>query len=153
MSYNLREGRPVEILLAEDNEADVRFCREVLKTVPIPTLLHVVEDGKPALEFLRKHGGYTHVPTPDLVLLDLFLPVLSGHEVFVEMKEDVVLAQIPVCVFVMDKHDPSIARIESQGFQVNCFLTKPLRADRLTTILSHIRDSIMGGLDAGKETP
>jgi CheY-like chemotaxis protein len=143
MSHNLREERPVEILLAEDNEADVRFCQEVLKTVPIPTQLHVVEDGKPALEFLRKHGRYTDVPTPDLVLLDLFLPVLSGHEVFVEMKGDVVLAHIPVCVFVMDQHDPSIAKIESQGFQIGCFLTKPVQAGRLTAILNHIRNTIM----------
>jgi CheY-like chemotaxis protein len=142
MSHNLREGRPVEILLAEDNEADVRFCQEVLKTVSIPTQLHVVDDGKPALEFLRKRKGYTHVPTPDLVLLDLFLPVFSGHEVFVEMKRDVALARIPVCIFVMDEYDPSIAKIERQGFEVGCSLTKPVQADRLTAILNQIRDSM-----------
>src|SRR5919198_6452300 len=111
MSYTPQRARPVEILLVEDCAADVRFLHEVLTDIALPTTLHVVEDGLPALAFLRKHGAYAQAPTPHLVLLDLFLPVLSGQEVFVTMKQDVSLAQIPVCLFVQDQDDPHLTRL------------------------------------------
>ena len=132
----LQRERPVEILLVEDCAADARFLHEVLKDIALPTTLHVVEDGQPALAFLRKHGAYAQAPTPDLVLLDLFLPRLSGQEVFVAMKQDVSLAQIPVCLFVQDEHDPSLASIEAHGLPIPFTLTKPVQAEHLTEILS-----------------
>lgn len=140
MNQTLQGERPVEILLAEDNEADARFLHEVLKDVPIPTTLHVVSDGLPALAFLRKQGEYAQAPTPDLVLLDLFMPLLSGPEVFAEIKKDISLASLPVCLFVVDAHDPSLARLRNQGLPVECFLTKPIQAGWLTATL----DSLTG---------
>jgi len=135
MSQVLQTAQPVEILLVEDNEADARYLQEVLSDIALPTSLYVVEDGQPALAFLRKHGPYVQAPTPDLVLLDLFLPVLSGQDVFVEMKRDVILAQIPVCLFVQDEGDPGLTRIKTHGLPVNCTLTKPVRAETLSEIL------------------
>ena len=111
----------------------------MLKDIVLPTTLHVVEDGEPALAFLRKHRAFAQAPTPDLVLLDLFLPMLSGQEVFVEMKQDMTLAQIPVCLFVQGQHDPQLVRIKHQGLPVTCTLTKPVQAEHLTAILSGIR--------------
>jgi len=139
MSHTLQGERPVDILLVEDNEADVRFLKEVLKEIPILTTLHVVSDGTLALAFLRKHGVYEQAPTPNIVLLDLFLPVVSGPEVFVEIKRDVTLAHIPLCLFVLDEHDPSLARIKNQGLQVECFLTKPIQEDQLMAILRSVK--------------
>jgi two-component system, chemotaxis family, response regulator Rcp1 len=138
MSQVPQTARPVEILLVEDNEADARYLQEVLSDIALPTSLYVVEDGQPALAFLRKHGPYVQAPTPDLVLLDLFLPVLSGQDVFVEMKRDVILAQIPVCLFVQDEGDPGLTRIKTHGLPVNCTLTKPVRAETLSEILRAI---------------
>lgn len=135
MGHTLQRERPVEILLVEDNAGDTRLLQEVLKGISLPTTLHVVEDGEPALAFLRKQEGYARVPTPDLVLLDLFLPRLSGHEVFVAMQHDVSLARIPVYLFVGDRDDPHLARIKDQGLPLPCSLTKPVRAEHLTAIL------------------
>jgi CheY-like chemotaxis protein len=135
MRHALQRERPVEILLVEDCAADARFLHEVLTDIALPTTLHVVEDGQPALAFLRKHGAYIQAPTPDLVLLDLFLPVLSGQDVFVVMKQDVNLAQIPVCLFVQDAPDPSLARLQNHGLPVPCTLTNPVQAEHLTEIL------------------
>jgi CheY-like chemotaxis protein len=135
MNDTRQRERPVELLLVEDNEADTRFLHEVLTDIALPTTLHRVEDGEPALAFLCKHGAYAQAPTPDLVLLDLFLPVLSGHEVFLAMKQDVSLAQIPVCLFVQGPHDPSLARLQDHGLSIPCTLIKPVQAEHLTAIL------------------
>jgi len=136
---SIRQGeRPVEILLAEDNEADIHFFNRVLRDIAIPTTLHVVYDGRQALAFLRKHGEHAQAPTPDVVFLDLLLPLLSGHEVFVTMKREAALAQIPACLFVIDEHDPSLVTIARQGLQVGCWMTKPVQAKHLTAVLRAI---------------
>jgi CheY-like chemotaxis protein len=140
MRHPLQRERPRELLLVEDCAADARFLREVLIDLALPTILHVVEDGQPALAFLGKHGPYAQAPTPDLVLLDLFLPVLSGHEVFLAMQQDRRLAQIPVCLFVQGEDDPSLVRIKAHGLPVPYTLTKPVEAEPLSEILSTLPD-------------
>src|SRR5215831_5152012 len=106
MPHTLQGERPLELLLVEDNEADARWLQEVLTDISLATTLHVVEDGEPALAFLRKQAIYAQAPIPDLVLLDPFLPLLSGQDVFVAMQQDRSLARIPVCLFVQDQDDP-----------------------------------------------
>ena len=88
MSHDRQQERPLHILLVEDNEADARFFHEVLKSVPLPTAVQVVDDGRLALAFLRKQQEYAHAPTPEVVFLDTLLPILSGAEVLVAMKQD-----------------------------------------------------------------
>ena len=134
-----RQERPVHILLVEDNEADARFFQEMLKSVSIPTVVHTVDDGRPALAFLHKLQEYAQAPTPEIIFLDVLLPVLSGPEVFVAMKTDAALAQIPVCLLVLDGNDLSLEQIESQGFQVERWLPKPVQAAQLTAILRTVR--------------
>ena len=135
MRHTLQRERPLELLLVEDCAADARFLQEVLTDIGLPTTLHVVEDGQPALAFLGKHGTYAQAPTPDMVLLDLFLPVLSGHEVFVAIKQDGRLAQIPVYLFVQGEDDPSLTRIKAHGLPVPYMLTKPVQAEPLTAVV------------------
>jgi len=72
---------PLHILLVEDNPADVRLRQELLKEVPIPTSLSVVNDGEQAMAFLRREGQYAGAPSPDFILLDLRLPRKDGYEV------------------------------------------------------------------------
>ena len=67
-------GRPIEILLVEDNPGDVRLTREALKEGKVTNNLHVVTDGEQALQFLRCEGQHADAPRPDLILLDLNLP-------------------------------------------------------------------------------
>jgi chemotaxis family two-component system response regulator Rcp1 len=144
MSRDRLQERSIHILLVEDNEADTRFFQEVLKSVPTPTVLHAVDDGQPALAFLRQQKEYGQAPIPDIVFLDSRLPVLSGPEVFVAMKQDRALAQIPVCLFVLDEYDLSLETITNHGFQVEGFLTKPVQAAQLTAILHEVRRRTFG---------
>ena len=91
-------GRLIEILLVEDSPADVRMTQEALKAAAIRHHLHVVEDGSDAIAFLYHEGRYLGVPRPDLVLLDLNIPKVGGHDVLLEIKSNVRLRHIPVVV-------------------------------------------------------
>jgi chemotaxis family two-component system response regulator Rcp1 len=72
---------PVDILLVEDNEGDVRLTQEVLKSSKVRNKLIIASNGREALECLRKQGKFAASPRPDLILLDLNLPVMDGREV------------------------------------------------------------------------
>src|ERR1700694_2017979 len=91
-------GRPIEILLVEDNPGDVRLTIEGLKESKVRNNLHVASDGVDAIEFLRREGRHGGAVRPDLILLDLNLPRMDGREVLSEIKSDPKLKTIPVVV-------------------------------------------------------
>src|SRR5262245_53613213 len=88
----------MQILLAEDNPADVRLLQEAFKESQLESSLSVVPDGVEALAFLRHEGRYTDAPRPDLLVLDLNMPKKDGREVLAEMKSDSQLQAIPVMI-------------------------------------------------------
>jgi len=88
-------GKPVEILLVEDNPGDVRLTQEVLRDGKMNNNLYVATDGVDAVTFLRREGEYADSPVPDLILLDLNLPKKDGREVLAEIKADFDLKHIP----------------------------------------------------------
>jgi CheY-like chemotaxis protein len=95
----LHGARLIEILLVEDNPADVRLLEELLKRLAIPFHLQAVERGEEALAFLRHEGPYAQTPRPDVIFLDLHLPGMDGVEVFAAVQTDPFLREIPVAVF------------------------------------------------------
>ncbi|HLA63656.1 MAG TPA: response regulator, partial [Rhodothermales bacterium] len=103
------QGRPVEILLVEDNPADVQLTVEALRDARVHNNLHVASDGEEAMAFLRKRNGYAAAPRPDLVLLDLNLPRKSGREVLADVKADPDLRRIPVIILSTSSNDDDIA--------------------------------------------
>jgi len=88
----------VDILLVEDNPADVDLTIEALEKSKFANNLYVISDGEKALSFLRKEGNFSDKPRPDLILLDLNLPKINGREVLAEIKNDDKLKQIPVVI-------------------------------------------------------
>jgi len=74
MSLLSSGGRPIEILLVEDNVEEAEMTMETLREGRVRNRLHWVETGEEALAFLRRHGGHAAAPHPDLILLDLHLP-------------------------------------------------------------------------------
>jgi len=88
----------MQILLAEDNPADVRLLQEAFKESHTGSTLSVVPDGVEALAFLRREGRYSAVPQPDLLVLDLNMPKKDGRQVLAEMKADPELRAIPVMI-------------------------------------------------------
>src|SRR5262245_45826511 len=88
--------RPREILLVEDNQADVTLVQQVLRKIVVPSQLSVVSEGDAELAFLQRHGPYHEAPTPDLMLLDIHLPKKTGWEILGWIKATPSVAPIPV---------------------------------------------------------
>ncbi len=131
-------GRPVEILLVEDNPADVRLTREVFESCKISNRMSVVTDGEEALAYLRKQGKYANQPAPDVVLLDLNLPKKDGREVLGEIKSDPKLKTIPVIVLTTSDADQDVWKAYDSG--VNSYITKPVDLEQFMRIFRLIED-------------
>jgi CheY-like chemotaxis protein len=131
-------NRPVDILLVEDNPGDVLLTTEMLKETKVSNVVNVVTNGEEALEYLRKKGRFFDAPTPDLVLLDLKLPKLNGHEVLAQMKEDLRLRCIPVVVLTSSDADDDVLKAYSE--HANCYVTKPVGLDQFAKIVKSIGD-------------
>jgi two-component system response regulator len=116
--------RHIEILLVEDNPADVLITQEALREARLINTIHVVEDGVAALAFLHRQGPYATAPRPDLVLLDLNLPKKNGHEVLAEIKADPDLKLIPVVVLTTSRAKEDITKV--YGLAANCYMVKPV---------------------------
>jgi len=129
-------GRPVEILLVEDNAGDVRLTEEALKENKVCNNLNVVSDGEEAMSFLRREGKYTQMPHPDLILLDLNLPKKDGREVLAEIKSDDDLKRIPVVILTTSKAEEDI--IKTYDLHANCYVTKPVGFEQFVTVVKSI---------------
>jgi chemotaxis family two-component system response regulator Rcp1 len=131
-------GRPVEILLVEDNPGDVRLTIEALKEGKIKNNLYVAKDGVEALEFLMRKNTYKDSPTPDLILLDLNLPRKDGRELLAEIKEDEALRRIPVVILTTSKAEEDILR--TYDLHANCYITKPVDLDQFITVVKAVEN-------------
>jgi chemotaxis family two-component system response regulator Rcp1 len=131
-------GKPIEILMVEDNPGDVRLTQEALKEGKVRNNLHVAEDGVEAMALLRREGKYTDAPRPDVILLDLNLPKKDGREVLAEIKEDPNLRRIPVVILTVSQDEQDI--LKTYDSHANCYITKPVNLDRFLTVVKSIED-------------
>ncbi|MCR9120622.1 MAG: response regulator [bacterium] len=123
MKNLITAGRPVEILLVEDDPDHARLAELAFENFTCEFKLHHVCDGDDAISFLRREDGYDQSPRPDIMLLDLNLPGKTGREVLKEMKEDARLRRIPV--LILSTSDSVTDRIYAYSFYANGYLTKP----------------------------
>ncbi len=121
---NPKSLRHAEILLVEDNPADVLMTRSAFEDFKIANTLHVVEDGVEALEYLRGQGNFAGAPRPDLVMLDLNLPRKNGREVLAEIKSDPAFRNIPVVVLTTSKSEQDV--LAAYDLHANCYIVKPV---------------------------
>lgn len=131
-------GRPVEILLVEDNPGDVRLTREAFCDAKVQNKLSVVEDGEKALAFLRREGEFKAAPRPDIVLLDLNLPRIDGREVLALMKSDPRLRNIPVVILTTSQAEEDI--LKAYNLNVNCYITKPVDLEQFVKVVQSVED-------------
>ena len=129
-------GKPIEILLVEDNPGDIRLTQEAFKEGKVSNNLNIARDGVEALAFLRQEGEYAGVPRPDVILLDLNLPKKDGREVLAEIKEDPDLRRIPVVVLTTSLAEQDI--LKSYNLHANCYITKPVDLERFITVVKSI---------------
>jgi two-component system, chemotaxis family, response regulator Rcp1 len=136
---NFESGpQPIDILLVEDNEADVRLTQEVLTDSKVRNNLIVANDGAEALSCLRRQGRFKNSARPDLILLDLNLPVKDGREVLAQIKEDSELKTIPVVILTTSKAEEDI--LKTYKLHANCYITKPVDLDQFVTVVRYIED-------------
>lgn len=129
---------PINILLVEDNPADIRLTREVFKEGRIKNILNVVTDGEEAMQYLRKQSKFADVDTPDMVLLDLNLPKKDGRTVLAEIKADPVLKLLPVIILTTSAAEQDILNTYSN--HANCYIMKPVDLNQFINVVRSIEE-------------
>lgn len=132
------DGRPIQILLVEDNPGDVRLVVEALRDAKVRNRLHVVQDGVEAMSLLRREGQYVGIPRPDLILLDLNLPRKDGWDVLAEIKQDADLKRIPVVILTSSAAEQDV--LHAYNLYANCYITKPLALEEFLGVIRAIED-------------
>jgi two-component system response regulator len=130
--------KTAEILLVEDDPADVELTRETMADAKVVTHLHVVGDGLEALAFLRREGKYADAPRPDLILLDLNLPRMDGRTFLSEIRGDDRFKSIPIVVLTTSQAEEDI--LKSYRLGANCYITKPVGLVEFARVVSAIED-------------
>ena len=124
--------KQITILLVEDNPGDARLTQEALKEGKPRVRVHHVIDGVEALAFLQKKEQYSDAPRPDLILLDLNMPRMYGHELLEEIKGDQSLKQIPVVVLTISEAEQDI--IKAYDMNANCYINKLVDLGRFADV-------------------
>lgn len=132
----LANSRFAEILLVEDNEDDVFLTREAFDAASLRVHLHHVDNGVKCLQFLRKEGPYADVPTPDLILLDMHMPVMDGYEVLSEIVKDEKLKHLPVVVLTTSYEAADIQKM--YGLRCNSYIAKPVDFDNFVKAIGQL---------------
>ena len=125
------------ILLVEDSLADVELTLDALKDAKVANHVTVVRDGASAIEYLKANAD-----PPDLVILDLNLPRLTGHEVLAAMQADESMRRIPVAVLTTSSAESDVQKTYDLG--ANCFLTKPVEIEQFIHVVQSIDNFWLG---------
>jgi CheY-like chemotaxis protein len=113
-----------EILLAEDNPGDVMLLEDALEQSGWEHRLHLVRDGAEALDYLLRRGAHAQAIRPDLILLDLNLPIRNGREVLAETRTDPEVAAIPLVILSGSEWEQGV--LKEYGLPGGHYLVKPM---------------------------
>jgi CheY-like chemotaxis protein len=130
-------GRPMEIMLVEDNFSDAALTMNALEKGGVKHRMTLVRDGEEALEFLHRQGKFAKAPRPDLILLDMNLPKVDGCELLSRIRCDANLASIPVVVITSTKEYEE--ELRSQELAVQSFLTKPVDMPKFLALVKELK--------------
>jgi two-component system, chemotaxis family, response regulator Rcp1 len=136
MDLHHQATRPIEVLIAEDNPYDAELTLVGLQQARLALNLYHVENGEQCLAFLRREGDYAEAPRPDLLLLDLHMPIMSGREVLAEIAADKELCDLPVVVLTTSREIEDI----QATYKLRCssYITKPVDFDQFVRVVRTI---------------
>lgn len=129
---------PVQILLVEDDEGDLLLTKKALATSRTPVNVSECNNGLEALASLRNQSPFELRPRPDLILMDLNMPMLDGRETLMEIKKDESIAAIPVVILTTSQSDLDVVNCYEN--HASCFITKPLDFSRYAETIRSITD-------------
>ena len=133
---DVKNAKPVNILLVEDNEADVKITLRAFAKSKIKNNMYVVNDGQEALDFLHNDNEYkdkNKYPRPDLILLDIKMPRMDGFQFLEIVKGDLELSSIPVVMLTSSKTEEDIAKSFKYG--AASFIQKPVSFDEFVKVV------------------
>jgi two-component system, chemotaxis family, response regulator Rcp1 len=143
VSTSAAPKQPLRVLLVEDDPGDVVIAREALEAAKLHTRLLVVSDGPEAMAYLRRTGEHADAERPDLILLDLNLPGMSGLEVLAEVKSDPQLRRIPVVVLTTSASAEDVTK--SYDLHANVYVSKPVDFNAFARVVKKI-DEFFGNV-------
>ncbi len=126
----------LHFLLVEDDEDHAHIVLRSLKRSRSANTIDHVDDGAKALDYLFHRGDYEGSPRPDVILLDLKLPKLDGHEVLTAIKKDAQLSTIPVVILTTS--DSETDRAKAYNNHVNSYVVKPLTAEGFRNLVEQL---------------
>lgn len=130
-------GRPMEVLMVEDSLTAAKLTMGALTKGQVAHHMTWVKTGEDAIEFVQRTGKFARAPRPDLILLDLGLPGISGKEVLAAIKDDPSLRGIPVVVLTAST-DPA-DRADVEHFDVAAYLMKPVDLDKFLWLVKELK--------------
>ncbi len=119
--------KEVHILLVEDNEGDIILTLDAFEESKVKTKISVVKNGQDALDFLYKKEVFSQAERPDLILMDINIPIFNGHDVLKIIKEDESLKTIPVIMLTTSSNQKDINKAYKN--HTNSYVTKPIEMD------------------------
>ncbi len=129
--------KPLHFLLVEDDDDHANLVQMALAENRVANTVDHVTDGADALSYLRQESPYESRDRPDVILLDLKLPKVDGHEVLAQIKEDEQLRTIPVVVLTSSEAETD--RAKAYFSHANSYLTKPLDFDRFHQMIQDLK--------------
>ena len=136
MELNLSGARFAEVLLVEDNKHDVILTQQAFKQSRMAIHLHHVKNGLDCMSFLRKAGEYENAPTPDLILLDLNMPIMDGREVLEEISRDEALSHLPVVILTTSEDEKDVYKM----YRLRCssYIVKPIDFNQFLRVVKEL---------------
>ncbi len=126
--------KEVQILLVEDNEGDILLTKDAFEESKIKTQISVTKNGQDALDYLFQRVSFEKTEKPDLILLDINIPIINGLDVLKEIKSNEMLKKIPVIMLTTSSYEKDI----NEAYQNHCnsYIIKPIKfEDFLMAIL------------------
>ena len=129
-------NQPIDILLVEDNQDDVLLTRQCFKQSGLKVNLHHVSNGQQCMEYLRHQGDYAASTAPDLILLDLNMPVMTGEEVLAELTDDDALKHLPVVVLTTSSDQSDV--LSTYRLECSAYVVKPVDLNEFLSAIQSI---------------
>ena len=138
MEQNLNNVSFAEVLLVEDNRDDVILTQQAFKQSHIAIHLNNVKNGVDCMNFLRKEGDYKDVPTPNLILLDLNMPIMDGREVLEAISKDESLSHLPVVILTTSEDERDVYKM----YQLRCssYIVKPIDFTQFLRVVNELSE-------------
>lgn len=128
----------MHLLLVEDNEGDILLTTEALEASKVLNEVSIVRNGKLALDFVFKKNGYEDVKSPDVILMDINLPLKSGIEVLEILKSDECTKHIPVIILTTSSSESDI--MKSYNNHANAYIVKPVDVSEFLEAVLSLED-------------